>query len=334
MVFKITSENFTKLLQYPDSIAVRVGHGLLAANAKLKGLETMVGFPIIADENVEDFFAVTMTAPALYFKSVSEDITVELKPSSISFTSGMMLVEVPINRDIIADFELPPFDKEHASEVDKHTRYGLRSMLSTMAEVSKTLIDYTGTTIRIDNKKAVLVNNSMCVECDANLPDMCLSASAVLSMLSLTNSAETVYYVQDEMFAIFATNDIVIRIPKCNYAGSPVSSDILLRRETVEVETTVVESSGLSGRLKALSTFRDATSAALVYNEKGMEFSMRGNGYSITPTIQGRTVFINPKVLIVLGKFLCSDKYTITRGEKYVCLSVAERKLTICATSF
>lgn len=334
MQFKVNAEDFVKLLQYPDSIAVRIGNGILAANARLKGLETMVAFSIKSDEPVTDFFAVTMTAPAMYFKTVKDDITVELKPNSISFTSGMMLVEVPINRDILADFELPPFDEEHAQLVDKFTRIGLRSMLSTMSEVSKTLMDYSGTVVRLHNGSAVLVNNSMCVECAVHLPDMCVSASAMLSMLSLTNAANKLVYTYDDVYVVFATDDIVIRIPKCSYPGSPVNADILLGREVKEVEVTVVKHPGLSESLKALASFKDANSAALIYNETGMEFSMRGNGYSITPTIDGHTIFINPRVLIMLGKFLCSDEYTIKRGDKYVCLCVAERKLTVCATSY
>ena len=65
MQFKVNAEDFVKLLQYPDSIAVRIGNGILAANARLKGLETMVAFSIKSDEPVTDFFAVTMTAPAM-----------------------------------------------------------------------------------------------------------------------------------------------------------------------------------------------------------------------------------------------------------------------------
>ena len=334
MKFKVDSEQFQKLLDYPDSIAVEIKNGVLTATSRLRGLETMVIFKVDTQEMDREFFAVTMTEPTHFFRITSEPISVETQEHSMTISAGMMTVVIPITRNILADFEIPAFDTDTALTVDRKTRLSLKSMLSTMAEVSKAIMDSSGTTIRVEKGLAVSINNSMCLECEAHMPDMCVSASALLSMLSLTDKAETLLLIKMDKAVIFATDRIVIRIPLVDAVGRFCCKDELFSREPADVETTSVNKLGLSATLKALSSFKDATSAAMVYNETGMEFSMRGNGYSVLPNIKGTTVFINPRVLIVLGKFLCSDSFTIMKGGKYVCISTGERKLTIYAVSY
>lgn len=334
MKFKIDSEQFQKLLDYPDSIAIEIKNKILTATSRLKGLETMVLFKVETDEVEREFFAVTMTEPAKFFRITNEPISIETYEHSMSLSAGMMTVEIPITRNILADFEIPAFNTETALSIDRKTRYSLRAMLSTMAEVSKAIMDYSGTTIRIEGNVAVCINNSMCLECEAHLPDMCVSASALLSMLSLTDKADELLLIKMDEAAVFATERIVIRIPLVASTGRFVCKKELFSREPADVVTTQVKKVGLSATLKALSSFRDATSASMVYNETGMEFSMRGNGYSVIPSIKGTTIFINPRVLIVLGKFLCSDSLTIEKGGKYICLSTDERRLTLYAVSY
>ena len=333
MEFSLRGEDLTLLLRYPESVCIRLNGKYLRAQSRLRGLDTLTAFTVTADDALDEFFAVTLSGPVLYFKGATGKIKVTLEENTISFSDSMVIVTLPITRDIVADFDIPDFDAEDARPVPKKTRYGLRSMMATMTEIAKELVDYSGNRVTIKDKKATYINHSMLLECLADLPDMCVSTTSLNNMLTLTNNAEELAVYDAGEYVIFFTSDIVIRIMKDDNVNT-LTADALMGRGQGEIETTTVKCLGQAKRFAGLSSFRDSNTASLTYNENAIGVSMRGNGYNITSSVNGRTIIINPRVLIVLGKFLASDEYTIERGLKHICLSIPDRKLVICATSY
>ena len=326
----IKGTDFYKLLQYQDSVCISIEGSKLKACAKLKGLETLVGFPIVINEGADESFAVTFPKTVNYFRECPGDITMSTSKELMTLSDGYVTMDMPITRDIIADFTIPETDPESLTIMRKTA--ALRSMLGTMNEVSKALMDYVGTYLTIHNGVASIMNCSMLLECEVDLPDMVTSVSSISNMLSITNSAEEVYVTDTEQYVLFVTTDIVIRVVKEAF-NLPVSAESLMKKYAV-LDVTDVKAPGTAKMLKALSYFKDSHSASITYNENEFGISMRGNSYNVYTDIKGHTIFINPRVLTVLGRFLNADHYTITRGEKHVCLSSMSRKLVICATSF
>lgn len=326
----INGKDFCKLLQYKDSICISVENGILKACAKLKGLETLVAFNVDVTEGTDDFFAVTFSDTVNYFKDCDTEITVTASETIVTISDGIVSIDVPITRDVIADYTIPEHKEEDTRPLRKTG--ALRSMLSTMSEVSKALLDYSGTYLTVYKGIASILNCSMLLECEVDLPDLRVSASAMLNALSIVNVADDVLVVDDERYILFITDSIVIRIVKEQFAV-PITSESLMAKHAV-LDTTDVKAPGVSKTLRSLSYFKDSSAASITYNENELGVSMRGNTYNVHTDVVGHTVFLNPRVLVVLGRFLNADHYNIVRGEKHVCLSTMSRKLVICATSF
>lgn len=333
MEFSLRGEDLTLLLRYTESVCIKLNGTYLRAQSRLRGLDTLMVFNVKSDEPMDDFFAVTLVGPVSYFKGSTGMIRVTVEESTITLTDSIVDVVLPITRDVVSDFDIPDFNTDDSKVVPKDTRFSLRSMLMTMADVSKELADYSGNRVNIKDGMATYINHSMLLECLADLPDMCVSSTSLSNLLALTNNANELGVYDAGDYVIFFTEDIVVRLLKDKEVETVTAASLMNAGKGV-IETTHIQCVGQAKRFSGLSSFRDSHTASLTYNESAIGISMRGNGYSIFSSVKGVTIIVNPRVLIVLGKFLASDEYTIERGAKHICLSIPNRKLVICATSY
>lgn len=326
----VTGSDFEKLLVYKDSIAVLIEDGILKAQSKIKGLETLVAFPIRRISGDKDFFAITLSNEVKYFRGKERDIHITTGELTVIISDGVVDMELPITRDVIADYHIPEYDHSKVFELTNIT--GLRSMLITMNDISKSLLDYSGSYVTVKNGIATCINCSVLLECKTSLPDMRISTSSLLNALALVSSAEKFELLNEDKFMLLISDAIIIRIVKEPLTES-TTAQVIMDKYPNKTETKVTMP-GMGEFLKSISQLKGTSMVTLTYNENEVGVSLRGNGYSVNSRVQGTTLIINSDILTVLSKFLYSDEYTITRGDKHVCISTRNRKLVICATSF